>query len=149
MMAATHHERVDGNGYPLGLRGDDIPEAGRVMAVADIFDAITSRRHYRDRMNFAKVLQVLDEETEKGHLQRVFLDAFKNLSLARVVAILEQDNTELVPPEDMEKFGDFTLGQLHAILEMDDADRSPEEQDLVIRFGCCYERAAPSHQDMD
>ncbi len=144
MMAATHHERIDGHGYPLGLCGDDIPEAGRVMAVADIFDAITSRRHYRDRMNFGKVLRVLDEEAGGGHIQTDFLDAFKRLPLSRIVAILEQDNTELVPEEDMARFGEYTLGQLQEILEKEDADRTRVEKDLVVRFGCCYERVAPS-----
>jgi hypothetical protein len=149
MMAATHHERIDGTGYPLGLRGDDIPEEGRIMAVADIFDAITSRRHYRDRMNFGKVLRVLDEEAAGGHLQQDYLDAFKTLPLKRIVAILESDNTDAVPTEDMAKFGDYTLGQLQAVLEKDDGERSKEEKDLVVRFGCCYDRAAPTHGEMD
>ncbi len=149
MMAATHHERVDGTGYPLGLRGDDIPEEGRVMAVADIFDAITSRRHYRDRMNFGKVLRVLDEEAAGGHLQTDFLTAFKALPLSRVVAILEADNTELVPEEDMKTFGAYTLGELQEIIEKDEEERSDVEYDLLVRFGCCYERTAPGHEEMD
>jgi len=149
MMAATHHERIDGTGYPLGLRGEDIPEEGRVMAVADIFDAITSRRHYRDRMNFGKVLRVLDEEAEGGHIQHDFLAAFKALPLTRIVAILESDNTDTVPAEDMEKFGDYTLGYLQDVLEKDDSERSAEEKDLVVHFGCCYDRAAPTHGELD
>ena len=47
-IALTHHEHYDGNGYPNGLIGEDIPLAGRIVAVADVFDAITSKRVYKD-----------------------------------------------------------------------------------------------------
>lgn len=47
-IAATHHERWDGTGYPHGLRGDQIPVVGRITAVADVFDALTHRRPYKD-----------------------------------------------------------------------------------------------------
>ena len=46
--ARWHHERYDGKGYPDGLSGDDIPEEDRIIAVADAYDAMTSRRSYRD-----------------------------------------------------------------------------------------------------
>jgi two-component system, response regulator RpfG len=46
-IALTHHERIDGSGYPFGAQGDAIPEAGRIVAVADTFDALTSDRPYR------------------------------------------------------------------------------------------------------
>jgi putative two-component system response regulator len=47
LMALTHHERIDGTGYPSGLRGDEIPLEGRITAIADVFDALTSDRVYR------------------------------------------------------------------------------------------------------
>jgi putative two-component system response regulator len=46
-IALTHHERIDGTGYPFGLRGDAIPLEGRITAIADVFDALTSPRPYR------------------------------------------------------------------------------------------------------
>jgi putative two-component system response regulator len=49
-IALTHHERFDGLGYPQGLAGDEIPVAGRIAAVADVYDALTSRRVYRDAL---------------------------------------------------------------------------------------------------
>ncbi len=48
-MVLYHHERYDGKGYPTGLKGDQIPQAARIMAVADSFDAMTSRRVYRQQ----------------------------------------------------------------------------------------------------
>lgn len=47
-IALTHHERWDGSGYPAGLRGEEIPIEGRIAAVCDVFDALLSKRHYKD-----------------------------------------------------------------------------------------------------
>ena len=49
-IAGAHHEKLDGSGYPLGLKGDEIPLGARIIAVADVFEALTSQRHYRDPM---------------------------------------------------------------------------------------------------
>ncbi|MCY0877167.1 MAG: HD domain-containing protein [Firmicutes bacterium] len=57
----SHHERYDGKGYPDGAAGDDIPLFGRIIAVADAFDAMTSDRPYRKGMPVAKALSILDE----------------------------------------------------------------------------------------
>ena len=55
----SHHERIDGSGYPDGLRGDDIPEQARIIAVADTFDAMTSDRQYRKGLGFRKAMDEL------------------------------------------------------------------------------------------
>ena len=60
--ARWHHERYDGHGYPDGLKGDSIPEKARIIAVADAYDAMTSNRSYRSRMDQTKVR----EELERG-----------------------------------------------------------------------------------
>ena len=46
LVASSHHEKIDGTGYPKGLKGDEIPLSSRIMAVADIFDALTEKRDY-------------------------------------------------------------------------------------------------------
>jgi putative two-component system response regulator len=51
VVAWTHHERWDGSGYPRGLRGEEIPLGGRIVAVADVFDALSSDRPYRPRLS--------------------------------------------------------------------------------------------------
>ena len=58
-IAWTHHERWDGTGYPRGLSGEDIPLAGRIVAVADVFDAITSDRPYRAALGVDEALAVI------------------------------------------------------------------------------------------
>ncbi|MBR1586524.1 MAG: HD domain-containing protein [Clostridia bacterium] len=51
-VAHYHHERGDGSGYPEGLRGEEIPIEARIMAVADVYDALVSKRAYKDKMSF-------------------------------------------------------------------------------------------------
>jgi putative nucleotidyltransferase with HDIG domain len=60
-VAAHHHERIDGSGYPKGLRGDDISLGGKVIAVADVFDAMTSRRHYRGPMTVTHAVELISD----------------------------------------------------------------------------------------
>ena len=58
-IAGSHHEKMDGSGYPKGLKGDDIPLGARIIAVADFFEAITAKRHYRDPMPFEEASALL------------------------------------------------------------------------------------------
>lgn len=60
-IALTHHERWDGSGYPLGLTGEEIPISGRIVAVADVFDALTSKRPYKPAFSNEKSFQIIEE----------------------------------------------------------------------------------------
>jgi putative two-component system response regulator len=60
-IALTHHEKWDGSGYPRGLRGEDIPLEGRIVAIADVFDALTSKRPYKEAWPVEQALQALRE----------------------------------------------------------------------------------------
>ena len=60
-MAAYHHERWDGNGYPEGLHGEVIPLSARIMAVADVFDALTSPRVYKEAFPLDVAIKMLEE----------------------------------------------------------------------------------------
>jgi putative two-component system response regulator len=74
-IAWTHHEWVDGTGYPRGLAGDDIPLEGRVAAVADVYDALTRDRVYRRRVSKAEALDVI-RQSRGRHFDRDIADAF-------------------------------------------------------------------------
>ena len=76
-IALTHHEHFDGNGYPRGLCGSDIPLAGRIVAVADVFDALTSDRVYRPAMSVGDALQILHAGRGRQFDPKV-LDAFND-----------------------------------------------------------------------
>ena len=76
--AVAHHERPDGKGYPKGLAGDEIPRVAQIIAVADTFDAMYSDRPYRKRMNFEKVVSIM-EEVSGTQLTSDVVDAFIRL----------------------------------------------------------------------
>ncbi len=61
VIARTHHEKWDGSGYPNGLKGRQIPLAGRIVALADVFDALTSKRPYKKAFSIEKSNQIIDE----------------------------------------------------------------------------------------
>lgn len=60
-IARSHHERWDGTGYPLGLSGESIPLVGRIVAIADVFDALTTKRVYKDAFSFEKAVEIILE----------------------------------------------------------------------------------------
>jgi putative two-component system response regulator len=74
-IALGHHERYDGRGYPQNLAGDTIPLSARIMAVADVYDALTSRRVYKEAFSHDKAKSMIVEETGT-HFDRVMVDAF-------------------------------------------------------------------------
>lgn len=62
-MAYCHHERYDGSGYPQGLKGEDIPLCARIMAVADVLDALLSKRHYKEAYSLEKSYEIMSAES--------------------------------------------------------------------------------------
>lgn len=83
-VAASHHEKWDGTGYPRGLRQEAIPLAGRIAALADVFDALCSRRPYKEPFPVERALAIIRAEAGK-HFDPVVAEAF----LAVPAAILE------------------------------------------------------------
>lgn len=65
VVALTHHEKWDGTGYPNGLAGKDIPVEGRIVAIADVFDALTSVRPYKDAWSIERAVELIQNESGK------------------------------------------------------------------------------------
>jgi putative two-component system response regulator len=74
-----HHEKLDGSGYPIGLKGEDIPVGAKVLAVADIYDALTSDRPYRKAMSKEKALEILQQEAAEGKLDKQIVEQLMEL----------------------------------------------------------------------
>jgi putative two-component system response regulator len=75
IIAMTHHERWDGTGYPRGLKGEDIPLEGRITAVADVFDALSTKRPYKKSLPNDECFRIM-EENRGTHFDPRVLDAF-------------------------------------------------------------------------
>lgn len=107
-IALTHHEWFDGGGYPAGLRGEQIPLAGRICAIADVFDALTSRRPYKAPWSVVRALEHIQGRCGTQFDPRV-VDAF--------VHVIEQRETvSLVQWSDTMSVGNIHIDEQHQIL---------------------------------
>lgn len=77
-IALAHHERFDGTGYPNGLVGEEIPLAARIVAIADVFDALTSARSYKEAWSFDRAFKYMLDESGK-HFDPVLVEAMVSI----------------------------------------------------------------------
>jgi HD-GYP domain-containing protein (c-di-GMP phosphodiesterase class II) len=98
-IISQHHERLDGSGYPAGLKGADILLQSRIIAIVDIYDAITMARHYKPALPREKALDILWQEAESGRIDGQLVEL-----LGRHIASIETD-CESLP--DRPDFADY------------------------------------------
>lgn len=77
-IALSHHEQFDGKGYPQGLKGEEIPLTARVMALADVYDALVSKRVYKEAFSHEKAVDIIKEQRNK-HFDPEIVDAFLDI----------------------------------------------------------------------
>ncbi len=75
----SHHEKLDGSGYPDGLKGDALPAVARIMAIVDVYDALTSTRSYRAAMPKERAIQILFKEADEGWWDKEILVEFEGI----------------------------------------------------------------------
>lgn len=89
-IAGAHHEKLDGSGYPHGLTGDAIPPGAKIMAVCDIFDALTaSDRPYKPALPVERALSILEAEAAAGKIDKAMVGIFTTLPLTAILPTLK------------------------------------------------------------
>lgn len=90
-IACSHHEKYNGMGYYRHLKGEEIHLGGRILAVSDVFDAITSKRHYRDKMPIINVIDILLKDSG-SHFDKQMVDCFLSASADKIVKVFLTEN---------------------------------------------------------
>lgn len=132
-----HHEKVDGSGYPLGISGDKLPIHAKILAIADIFDAMTSNRVYKERVSPFKVLEMFQNQTF-GKLDYSIIMTFikkfteyyvgsevqlSNGEKAKIVSLNTYELTKPLLVTDAGKFIDISKSRNIQILDFDNKQK--------------------------
>jgi HD-GYP domain-containing protein (c-di-GMP phosphodiesterase class II) len=145
-VASCHHEKMDGSGYYRGLKGNDIPYLARIIAVADVFDALTSVRHYRNRMPIDKVTEIMQTGRD-NHFESECVDAFYRLPCHRVLSVMESERGQEIPPE-VDAFKSITWHRLVELI----LGSAPKHDEIGLKetFERIYNAGLPSdYQSLD
>ena len=125
-IASSHHERYDGTGYFQGLKGDNIPLGGRILAVSDVFDAITSKRHYRSKMQIQDAIKILVDGSG-SHFDKKIVDVFLSITCDKIINVLTCDFNLEISQNDRLLLEQYKLADLYAILTKEEECESREK----------------------
>ncbi len=111
-IACSHHEKYDGTGYYRHLKGEEIPYGGRILAVSDVFDAITSKRHYRDKMPIVNVIDIL-LKGENTHFDKNLVEVFLKIPVNKIVKVFLTENHYKFKVKDDKMLSKYTLKDIY------------------------------------
>ena len=129
-IACSHHEKWNGSGYYRHLSGEDIPYGGRILAVSDVFDAITSKRHYRDKMPIANVIRILINDSG-SHFDKNLVDVFLSISLDKIIDVFLTESHIVFSENDREILKNYNLLDIYNFINN---DSSKEIVDLFNHY---------------
>jgi HD-GYP domain-containing protein (c-di-GMP phosphodiesterase class II) len=136
-IACSHHEKFDGSGYYRKLSGLDIPLGGRILAVADVFDAITSKRHYRDKMPIFKVMNILIGDSGT-HFDGDIVKVFMGLPCDKIIEVFLTENHLEMKKEDKTFLSQYTMNDLHDTMALDPETLTDIQQNFISLFNTYY-----------
>jgi HD-GYP domain-containing protein (c-di-GMP phosphodiesterase class II) len=138
-IASTHHEKINGKGYPDGLKFQEIPLGGRILAIADVFDALTSRRQYRDREPVEKVWAVLEQEKGESFDPEI-IAIFRKVPLNKIVEILEYDQRDRLDQQELSQLADVKFDKIIKMKNNKENILTKEEKKIEKIFDKYYQR---------
>ena len=134
-IACSHHEKFDGSGYYRHLKGEEISYGGRILAVSDVFDAITSKRHYRDKMPIENVINIL-LEGKNAHFDANLVDVFLSIPLNKIVEVFLTENNIKLKLKDSRLLKKFNLSDIYNIIKKE--SKSEDDKKLISLFNYYY-----------
>ena len=134
-IACSHHEKYDGSGYYRHLKGEEIPFGGRILAVSDVFDAITSKRHYRDKMPIVNVIDILIKG-ENAHFDKNVTDAFLSIPVNKIIKVFLTENHYKFKQKDDKLLSKYNLRDIYIISTKENP--TEDEKQIVELFNRYY-----------
>jgi HD-GYP domain-containing protein (c-di-GMP phosphodiesterase class II) len=133
-MACSHHEKWDGTGYYRHLKGEEITLGGRILAVADVFDAVTSKRHYRDKMPIVNVIDIMLKGSG-SHFEKSLVDAFLGISANKIVKVFLSENNGKINSDDENILSKYNLFDIY---NFGTAENPTQEQKKIFNLFNLY-----------
>lgn len=127
-MACSHHEKWDGTGYYRHLKGEEITLGGRILAVADVFDAITSKRHYRDKMPIVNVIEIMMKGAG-SHFEKSLVETFLSIPVTKMIKVFLSESKGKMEPQDEEILNKYDL---YSIYGFGTAEKLSDEEHRVF-----------------
>ena len=134
-IACSHHEKYDGSGYYRHLSGENIPYGGRILAVADVFDAITSKRHYRDKMPIQNVIDILISGKNK-HFDGNLVDVFLHIPVDKIILVFLTENHHSFKKKDQKTLSHYNLFDIYNFIINKNA--TDEQKQIAELFNFYY-----------
>lgn len=137
-IACSHHEKYNGTGYYRHLCGDNIHLGGRILAVSDVFDAITSKRHYRDKMPIINVIDILLRDSGT-HFDKAIVDCFLSISTDKMVGVFLSENNLVLDDSHRQILSKYSMMDLYNLMMQKPREEfSEEEKEFVNLFEFYY-----------
>ncbi len=135
-IACSHHEKYDGTGYYRHLKGEEIPYGGRILAVSDVFDAITSKRHYRDKMPIVNVIKILMEGAGT-HFDKSLVDVFLKIPADKIVNVFLTESHIKFKAKDSKTLSKYNLLDIYKMATKENC--TDNEKNIISLFNYYYE----------
>jgi len=147
-IACSHHEKYNGSGYYRQLQGEDIMLGGRILAVSDVFDAITSKRHYRDKMPMTNVISILLKDSGT-HFDKSLVDCFLSISTDKLVEVFLTENKLVLEPLHKEFLKQYSMMDLYNLCTQKTEEELTSNEKAFVNLFDFYYTAKSSQDNQD
>jgi len=145
-IACAHHEKYDGSGYYRNCRGDEIHLGGRILAVSDVFDAITSKRHYRDKMPIINVLSILLKDSGT-HFDKTVVDCFLSINSDKIVNVFLTENNLILDNSHKKILEKYSMMDLYNFSSQKQPEEFNKEEKMFVDLFNMYYTAKSNKGD--